>query len=240
MDHNGKNYFITGITSGVGKSVAENLLRSGANIYSLVRDKTKVFDKKINTYELNLEEVGKIEHALNFLLKDTELNGILLCAGIEDTIPFRQGSHDKILKIFNINFFSNYEILRILHKKKFLCNNSSIVMISSIMSEYGSPGKTAYSASKAALNGLAKSLALELAPRNITVNCIAPGLIKTRMGENLLKNLSEENRLLLNESHPIGFSKPEEISAFMVFLLSNNCQTMTGQIIKVDGGYSVR
>jgi NAD(P)-dependent dehydrogenase (short-subunit alcohol dehydrogenase family) len=108
------------------------------------------------------------------------------------------------------------------------------------MAEYGTPGKTVYSASKAALNGFTKALAMELATRKIRVNAVAPGLVKTRMGRNLISGLTNENLEKLIMNHPLGFAETEDISSFLLFLLSKECKNITGQVIKIDGGYNLR
>lgn len=235
----GKNYFVSGITSGIGKETAEAIISKGGNVYSITRDKIDIQDK-IKTVELNLKDVEKIEASLNFLLDEIKLDGIVLCAGIEKTIPIRQTTFDQIYEIFKINFFSNYEIIRVLHRKKNLNNNSAIVLVTSIMAEFGTPGKTAYSASKSAINGLVKSLALELAPRNIRVNAVAPAMVKTRMGLNLIESLTEENLNNLEKSHPLGFAEPSQISDLINFLISDNSSNITGQILNIDGGFSIQ
>lgn len=240
MIYKDKNYFITGVTSGIGLETAKLLIAQGANIYSIVRNKQAISNIKINAIELNLQEVESIEEKIETLIVGLKLDGIVLCAGNEVTIPFRLTRYNKVLEIFNINFFSNYEILRVLHKRKYLHDSSSIILVSSIMSEFGSPGKTAYSASKAAINGLIKSLSLELSDRKIRVNCISPGMTNTRMGRNLIKNLSDDNLNFLEKAHPLGFAEPQDIAEFLIFLLSGKCSNITGQIIRVDGGYSAQ
>lgn len=235
----GRNFFVSGITSGIGRKTAEAILSEGGSIYSITRKQIDILDK-FKTVELDLKDIYKIEASLNILLDEIKLDGIVLCAGIEKTIPIRQTTFEQIDEIFKINFFSNYEIIRVLHRKKFLKNNSSIVLVTSIMAEFGTPGKTAYSASKSAINGLVKSLALELAPRNIRVNGVAPAMVNTRLGLNLIENLTEENLNNLKKSHPLGFAEPTQISDLISFLISDKSSNITGQIINIDGGFSVQ
>ncbi len=115
-----------------------------------------------------------------------------------------------------------------------------MVFVSSVMALVGSPGSAAYSMSKAALHGLAKSLALELAPRRIRVNCVAPGYVNTPMYARLAGFWSPEERARVESDHPLGIGSPEDVAQAICFLLAPASRWITGCVLPVDGGYTAR
>lgn len=141
--------------------------------------------------------------------------------------------------MFDINVFSGIEMTKIITKKKF-CDNEgvSIVFIASIMSVLGQPGKVAYSSSKSALIAMSKSMALELAPRGIRVNCISPAMVKTPLSEKMFLELPESTKVNIERMHPLGIGEPDDIANAVVYLLSNASNWVTGTNLIIDGGYS--
>jgi NAD(P)-dependent dehydrogenase (short-subunit alcohol dehydrogenase family) len=115
---------------------------------------------------------------------------------------------------------------------------SSIVFISSVAALVGEPGASVYSAAKGALISLARSLAVELAAERVRVNCVIPGLVRTPMGDRLVKLLSPAEALELEKRHCLGFGDPSDIAAAVAFLLSDDARWITGTTLVVDGGYS--
>ncbi|WP_396591187.1 SDR family NAD(P)-dependent oxidoreductase [Allomuricauda sp. R78024] len=243
-----KNILVTGATSGIGKGVCLDLLSQGARVIGIGRDKKKVddlassFDKEkflFISYDLN--NVDGIEELVkNNLPNQEKLDGLVLCAGKEETVPLSMYKEDKIKSIFNINLFSGIELLRIFSKKKFSNDNSSVVFFSSVMGELGQPGKVGYCATKSAVLGVVKSASLELAKRKIRVNAVSPGIVATPMTKKLFSQLSEENVSEIEEMHPLGIGQIEDVTPVVLFLLSNVSKWITGQNIKIDGGYSVQ
>ena len=134
----------------------------------------------------------------------------------------------------------NFEILRIVTGKKYINNNSSIVIMSSVMADLGQPGKTAYCASKAAIIGLVNSLSLELSNRGIRVNAISPGVVRTPMTDKLFSQLDKKQIEDIVKMHPIGIGSVEDITELILYLISSKSKWITGQNIKIDGGYSVQ
>ena len=114
------------------------------------------------------------------------------------------------------------------------------MFVSSVMALVGSPGSAAYSMSKAALHGLARGLALELAPRSIRVNCVAPGFVNTPMFARLASFWDPQERLRVAADHPLGIGAPEDIAQAICFLLAPASRWITGCILPVDGGYTAR
>lgn len=237
-------YLITGATSGIGKSISLVLAAKKAKLFLIVRDIEK-YNQIFNDYNnctpilLDLAEVNNIESVLKSKI-DCKLSGVVLAAGIEETFPIKLYSPKKIKSFFDINFFSNFEILRIVTGKKYINNNSSLVIISSVMSELGQPGKTAYCATKAAIIGLVNSLSLELSSRKIRINAVSPGVVKTPMTDKLFSQLDENQIENITNMHPIGIGSVEDVTELILYLISSKSKWITGQNIKIDGGYSVQ
>lgn len=146
-------------------------------------------------------------------------------------------NHQMYLDIFAVNTISAFEFIRLLSKKNYgNLSGMSIVLIASIMSVLADTALTAYCASKAALVGGAKALALELANKGIRINCISPGtLADTAMTENLRKQISEEEFHRIEQEYPMGLGSAKDISSLCLFLLSDESKWSTGQNIIIDG-----
>lgn len=169
----------------------------------------------------------------------TSWDGTVNCAGISSILPLKLITQTKLEEAFKVNVFSAIEITREATKKKNINpKGASIVFISSIMAVRGEKAKTLYGMTKGALLSASKSLALELAPRNIRVNCISPGAILTPINANLPHMTDPEKREKLESHHPLGLGATSDISNACIFLLSNASRWITGQNIIIDGGYT--
>ena len=243
-----KTYLITGATSGIGNAISIELLNQGANVVGLGRSKEKVQDLQ-NNYgserliflEIDLSITENIENHLKTIIDriSRKLDGLVLCAGKEETLPLSSQKTDKIKSIFDINLFANIEIIRLFSKKKFSNNESSIIVVSSVMSTVGQPGKVGYCSSKSAILGLVKASALELAKRGIRINAVSPGVVLTPMTQSLFEQISQENIDSIEDMHPLGFGNVSDISPLIIFLLSSASRWITGQNYIIDGGYSI-
>ena len=146
---------------------------------------------------------------------------------------------DKVREILEINVVSQIEMIRQFSRKKMSNEGSSIVLISSVMSILGQPGKIGYCTSKSAILGLTRSAALELSNRKIRVNAISPGVVKTPMTEKLFSQLNLENIDKIVNMHPLGLGDTIDIFNCINFLISKESRWITGQNIIIDGGYSI-
>ncbi|MCC8424868.1 SDR family NAD(P)-dependent oxidoreductase [Mucilaginibacter sp. UR6-11] len=247
MDFKNKNYLITGVTSGIGNALTKNLLNSGAIVFGIGRDAAKIDDlltgypRQFVFLEADLSKEIDIEkNILDFIDNSGKFDGVVNCAGKEETLPITMYNQQKLKDIFNVNFNSPFEIIRILSKKKFSNNGASFILLASVMGGLGQPGKTAYCASKSALLGLVRAAALELASRSIRVNAISPGVVDTPMTQNLFNQISEGKKENIIAMHPLGIGKIEDIIPLILFLLSENSRWVTGQDMVIDGGYSIQ
>lgn len=239
------NVLLFGGTSGIGKSIYKNLRNYCNSIIVIVRDKKKfneIFEKDINTkvYQYDLSDSDNLFSFLSNLKIENKLNSLIYSVGIESTLPLKLVNRKEILNSFNVNFFSAFESIRFFSSKKNSFDGSSVILLSSVMSELGSSGKTIYCSSKAALNGLVRSSSVELAKRKIRVNAISPSIVDNKMGNSLLSKLPQNKYSFYNSKHILGLINHDDINATVDFLISEKSSKITGQNIKLDSGYSLQ
>lgn len=235
----GKTILITGATSGIGKATAIACAKSGATIVATGRNEerlneliTSLRDRQTMPIIADLTDEDQLK---NLVAEIPPLDGAVLCAGINQTLPIVYLTRKKVDYIFETNFFSQIELLRLLIKKKVLKIGSSVVAISSIGGNATfTPGAAAYGASKAALLSWMKTAAKELAPR-IRVNCVSPGQVNTPMNDNT--EISTEQFEAYRNSIPMKrFGEVEEIANGVLYLLSDASSWVTGTDLVIDGG----
>jgi NAD(P)-dependent dehydrogenase (short-subunit alcohol dehydrogenase family) len=145
------------------------------------------------------------------------------------------------MKLYEINSYAALELSKaFINRNVFSGLSGSIVFISSIYGMVGSAANAGYAMSKAAICGLTKSLAIELAPKNIRVNCVAPGFVKTRMMDETNLSFPNNRDSYLASLHPLGLGDPEDVANPIAFLLSDASRWMTGVVLNVDGGYTAQ
>ncbi len=240
----GKTILVTGASSGIGQACAIEASKLGANIIVCGRNKERL-EKTLgllegdhnSTFEGDLLEQDVVER----LVKEVPvLDGVVLSAGKGLTLPFPFCTREKFDDIFNINFFSPMELLRLLVKKKKLNQNSSVVIIVSVGGTHiHSVGNSIYGASKSALQSMVNFTAMELAPKKIRVNGICPGMVNTpliRRG-----TLTEEQFLTDMEKYPLKrYGEPQDIAYGAMYLLSNASSWVTGTSLIIDGGVTAK
>ncbi|WP_310556222.1 SDR family oxidoreductase [Flavobacterium sp.] len=238
-----KQILITGATSGIGLSLCEYLLENNCKVIAVGRNEDKIKNLKSDNFtfvKLDLNEFSEYSKIFDEALNGEKLDGFVHCAGMEETLPITLYTPEKIQNIFNINVFSGIELLRFFSKKKYSNDGSSVVFISSVMGELGQPGKVGYCATKSAILGLVKASALELAKRKFRVNAISPGVVNTPMTQKLFSQIDQDNIQRIKNMHPLDIGEVEDVIPLLAFLLSNNSRWITGQNIKIDGGYSIQ
>jgi NAD(P)-dependent dehydrogenase (short-subunit alcohol dehydrogenase family) len=241
-----KQILVTGATSGIGKGVCEELLKQEAKVVGIGRDISKIEDDLLKDTNftflkfdlLNIEDIELL--ISDYVKNNLKFDGMVSCAGKEETIPLNIYKVKKMKALYDLNVFSGVEILRLLSKKKFCNDNSSIVFISSVMGELGQPGIVGYCGTKSAILGVVRSSSLELSRRNIRVNAVSPGVVETPMSKKFFETLADDNIQRIKSMHPLGIGKIEQVTPSVLFLLSKQSSWITGQNIKIDGGYSVQ
>ena len=244
-----KNIIVTGASSGIGRLSALTFSQLGANVILIARNKERLKDtfNKLSRgnhifISQDITEYNKLEQIIkDSVEKVGRISGFIYSVGIEMTLPLKGMQTSYYEKMFATNVISGFELAKIISKKKYLDGDgASFIFISSVMGILGQPGKVAYCSSKGALISGARAMALELAKKNIRVNCILPGVVETEMSNKMFEKLSEESKKSIIDMHPLGLGKPEDIASACVFLLSDASRWITGTNLIVDGGYSAR
>ena len=239
FDFSGKKILITGATGGIGMELSKSYLNLGAELVLSGTNKKKLellneeLGQNCKIFECNLSKKDDIDKLINFLENLGGVDILVNNAGkTEDNLLMRM--NDKQWEeILLINLTSVMRITRGVIRGMIKKRWGRIINISSVVALTGNPGQSNYVASKSGLIGLSKSLALEVALRGITVNCIAPGFIDTNMTEKL--NQNQVNSILSKiPMNRIGL--PQEICSAAVFLASSNSNYITGQTIHINGG----
>ena len=235
----GKRVLITGAAGGIGKELSKSFLEVGANIIlsgtniNRLQSLKDDLNQECEVYECDLKNVDEINNLLNFLDGSGGVDVLINNAGkTEDNLLMRM-SDEQWEDIMLINLTSVMRLTRGIIRGMIKKRWGRIINITSIVALTGNPGQSNYVASKSGLIGFSKSLASEVASRGITVNCIAPGFIKTNMTDKLNENQTSSilNRIPMNR---IGI--PIDICSSAIFLASSYSNYITGQTIHVNGG----
>ena len=246
----GRHMLVTGAGSGIGRSVATLLHRLGARLSVVDIDEAALGTlrseldggARVVAHRADLSDIDAIEAlAARCVAANGLLNGVVHCAGIQAINPVRTLKPESWRKIFAVNTEAALMLGKALSSRKaYAGEHGSVVFISSVMASVGSVGAAAYSMSKAGLEGMARSLALELAPRRIRVNCIAPGFVRTPLFERTEKSWDDDARKAVEDMHPLGFGEPQDVANAAAFLLADTGRWITGSVMVVDGGYLAR
>jgi NAD(P)-dependent dehydrogenase (short-subunit alcohol dehydrogenase family) len=169
------------------------------------------------------------------------VDGVIHAAGISTTLPFRNVSVEKMNCFFQVNVAAALYLTQVLIKPGNVnSKGASVVFLTSVMSQVGESAKVLYSMTKGALLAASRSLAIELAPKKIRVNCVAPGVVDTPMSQKAYYSQNEELKEHIKSLHPLGLGLPEDVANACVFLLSDAGRWVTGTQLMVDGGYTAR
>lgn len=246
----GHHIVLTGATSGIGRQCAIDFAKAGARLVLLGRNSANLdqvlsecttLGAKCLAYTADVTDAQAVKSAIEDAVgKAGKIDGLLYAAGIEKTLPFNKLTADDYQDIYAVNVVGAMNLVALLSKKANRGDNPHYVLISSITGIIGRPGVAAYAASKGALLSAVKTIALELAQKNATINCISPGTIMTPLMVKMMESLSEEQREARKAGFPLGLGEPADISATAQFLLSSGSRWITGQNIVVDGGYTAR
>jgi NAD(P)-dependent dehydrogenase (short-subunit alcohol dehydrogenase family) len=240
----GKTILVTGATSGIGLQLCREIVDSGARLIAVGRNMGKLAELSrlsSNVETINTDLSDFQNYATSFDLRE-EIDGLVYSAGIYETTLMRFFSIKKHEDILRLNTTAPLVLIAELLKKKILRTNASIVLLASILGpQTGLIGSVSYAASKAALVGCVKTLALELAKYSIRVNCVSPGMVQTEMTSNLAY-MSDKASAADKAKYPLGnrYATAAEVAGPIRFLLSDMSSFVTGTNLVVDGGCSAQ
>ena len=235
-----KKIFITGASGGIGLSICEKFKKKEYQLIltSSSKEKINFLQNKFGSdnfyYKIDISDNTSLQNCLNQVAADhNDISVIVNNAGTtEDNLIFRMKS-DQWMKVIQTNLNSNYQIIKTLLPNMLSKKYGKIIGISSIVATTGNPGQSNYVASKSGMIGLYKSIAQEVAKRNINVNIISPGFISTTMTDKLNENQKEN---YLSKIPMAKFGEPKDIANLVYFLSSDKASYITGQNFHVNGG----
>ena len=245
MEFTGKTVLITGSNRGIGKTAVEAFFRQGANVIACARKQNDEFECFLNSLKsteknwirplyFDLAKEEEIKEGLKELIKEkVRLDILVNNAGVPYGGLMMMTPISKLREVFEINYFSQILIMQFAAKIMMKQKSGNIINMASIGGIETNAGYLAYGSSKAAVIWATKSVSKELAPYNIRVNAVAPGLTKTDMG--LYKNEFELEKTI-NKSSMKRMAEPREIVNSILFLASDKSSFITGHILSVDGG----
>ena len=235
-----KKIIITGASGGIGNSIVQKLYDNGAHILASGTkiEKLEELKKKfqnIKILKFDISESDKIEDFIEDA--HTKLDGSLDCivnnAGItKDNLAIRM-SLDEWKRVIEINLTSTFLLSKFAIKKMLKNKSGKIVNITSVVGHTGNLGQANYTASKAGIVAMSKSLAIEYAKKNININCISPGFIKTNMTEKIDEKFKE---IIISKIPSARLGEPEDIANAVLFLASNQSDYINGETLHVNGG----
>ena len=235
-----KNIIVTGASGGIGNSIVKKLNKAGANILASGTRIEKLEELKknfenIKILKFDISQSDKIsefiENATNEL--GGSLDGLVNNAGItQDNLAIRM-SLEEWQKVININLTSTFLMSKFAIKKMLKNKSGKIVNITSVVGHTGNLGQANYTASKAAIVAMSKSLAIEYAKKNININCISPGFIKTAMTDNIDEKFKE---VIVSKIPSARLGEPDDIANAVLFLSSDQSNYINGETIHVNGG----
>ncbi|RFZ84234.1 SDR family oxidoreductase [Mucilaginibacter terrenus] len=231
MNLKNKNILVVGGSTGIGLSLIKQLSAAGANIYNISRNGSVEWPANVN--HLALDILGDVTATAAFLPQ--QLHGLVYSVGSINLKPFNRLSEDDFLNDYRLNVLGAVKVIQQALKPLKSAAGASIVLISSVAARTGMSFHASIASAKSAVEGLALSLAAELAPSQVRVNVVAPSLTETPLAQNLLN--TPEKKEASAKRHPLNkYGQPEDISSAVAYLLADESAWMTGQVIGIDGG----
>ena len=234
------NVIVTGATGGIGNSIIKKLYDAGANILATGTkdEKLQELKKKFQNIQTLKFDISQTDNLENFIEDATkQLGGKLDCminnAGItQDNLAIRM-SIEEWKKVIDINLTSTFLISKFAIKKMLKNKKGKIINITSVVGHTGNLGQTNYTASKAGIVAMSKSLAIEYAKKNININCISPGFIKTAMTDKIDEKFKE---VIISKIPSARLGEPEDVANAVIFLASSHSDYINGETLHVNGG----
>ena len=234
-----KNIIVTGASGGIGNSIIEKLSKCGANILATGTkiEKLEQLKKKFNKIKILKFDISQSEKIEEFIENSSKQLGGLDCivnnAGVtQDNLAIRM-SIEEWKKVIDINLTSTFLMSKFAVKKMLKNKKGKIINITSVVGHTGNLGQSNYTASKAGIVAMSKSLAIEYAKKNININCISPGFIKTAMTDKIDDKFKE---VIISKIPSARLGEPEDIANAVLFLASSQSDYINGETLHVNGG----
>lgn len=250
LDFQEKWIVVTGASSGIGRAISIELSRNGANLLLMGRNEERLKETAGSLESkgahrilaMDLSELSAISGRVVGLAREVgRLYGLCHAAGMVETRPLSTLRIDAFQKILDVNVISGVELARVISRRDVMeQSGGSILFLSSVYGHVGMPGQLCYSAAKGAIMAAVRSMAVELARRNIRVNSLSPGLVHTPMTSAAMSVLTEEQVKSIEEAHPLGTGTPEDVARAAAFLMAPQSRWITGADLVIDGGYTAR
>lgn len=236
-----KTILVTGASSGIGRATAIECSKLGASVIITARNEVRLYETLLamegNNHQCIICDLSD-ESSIDLLVdKIGEVDGVVNNAGYIDLLPIKLIKSQRFEAILTTNTIAPILLFQKLLKKKKIRNNTSVVFTSSLAGlGYGTVGNSMYSATKGAISAFVKVASKELAGRNIRVNAVCPGMVKTSImskGDVSNKQLEEDEK-----NYPLGYGEPLDVALAIIYLLSNASKWVTGTNLIIDGGVS--
>ena len=244
----GHTVLVTGASSGIGRGTSRLLSELGARIILVARNRERLektasalagADHQVEPFDLTM-----VDEVPVWLKQGADrwglIDGVVHCAGVEATVPLKSWSATLSDHVMKINVYASLALAKGFRQQNVHKRPGSIVFVSSVAGLVGVMGTSTYSASKAAVVGLTRSLALELVRDGIRVNCVAPGIVQTEMVEGASHLFTEQQMAAIAALHPLGIGLPRDVAHAIAFLLGPASSWITGTTLVVDGGYTAQ
>jgi NAD(P)-dependent dehydrogenase (short-subunit alcohol dehydrogenase family) len=247
MELTGKQILVAGAASETGQAIVSRLIQQGAHLVMIDNSEEKLSEIKNNSenvdlkfYSFDIYKNTEIEPKFKQISAECGVfDGFVYCAGIGGVRPLPFTTYSFAREMMNANLFSFIEMVRCVTKKNCFSRGGSIVALSSVSSIKGLKSKTAYSASKAALDAAVRCIAAELGVKKIRVNSILKGWVESDMQMDFIKSNMELNQGNDLKRQFLGAIPPVEVANAVAFLLSDATRTITGISLLLDGGYTL-
>ena len=234
------NIIVTGATGGIGNSIIKKLYDAGANILATGTRNEKLEELKknfenIKILKFDISQTNNLENFIEVATKQLgdKLDCVVNNAGItQDNLAIRM-SIDEWKKVVDVNLTSTFLISKFAVKKMLKNKKGKIINITSVVGHTGNLGQANYTASKAGIVAMSKSLAIEYAKKNININCISPGFIKTAMTDKIDEKFKE---VIISKIPSARLGEPEDIANAVIFLASSHSDYINGETLHVNGG----
>lgn len=239
----GKNILITGATAGIGKAMTYYFHSQDANLVIAARSEEKLnsiasdLEENILACPIDLSQPEAVKELFEFIKSHSiKLDGIVHCAGVTANIPIKANFQAQTEYMLRLNFEAFTELCKHASSKRYSNEGASLVVLSSTVSLCGDKGLSIYSATKAAINTFVKCAAMELSPRKIRVNAIAPSMVETDMYYKTIEECPDMEQIV-KYSQPFGLIQPEYIAYLAEFLISEKAKYISGSTIVVGAGH---